>query len=135
MIIKGLDDREYTWNPTTSQSSGKKRSKLHNKAKDLLREVFPHDRILEELSLPGTKSGHRKSTLYADIFLPNRRMIIEVHGEQHYKYNSFFFNNKLEFYKARARDNDKKEWCRINNIELIELSYNEDIDEWRRKIQ
>lgn len=48
---------------------------------------------------------------------------------------AFFFKSKLDFYKAKARDSDKKEWCELNQIELIELNYNEDIDEWRTKIR
>lgn len=133
MIVKGLDDNEYKWNPSTSKSA--KRSKLHIKARELLRELFPHDRILEELSLPGSKTHRSNKPLRADLFLPNRRLIVEVHGEQHYKFNTFFFKTKLEFYQARARDNDKREWCRLNDIELVEFNYNEDIDDWRRKIQ
>jgi hypothetical protein len=135
MKIIGLDEKTYSWNPTSSQSSSKKKSKLHLKARALLKEIYPFDRILEELSLPGSKSEFRKTVLRADLFLPNRKIMVEVHGEQHYKFNTFFFKTKLEFYQAKARDNDKREWCRINDIDLIELNYNEDIDEWRRKIQ
>tara|TARA_B100001113_G_scaffold162334_1_gene132858 strand:+ start:501 stop:917 length:417 start_codon:yes stop_codon:yes gene_type:complete len=135
MNIVGLDDKNYNWNPAANQSDSQARSSLHVKARELLNELYPHDRILEEISLPGTKSMHRKSTLRADLFVPNRNLIVEVHGEQHYKFNSFFFKNKLSFYKAKARDSDKREWCRINSITLVEFNYNEDVDEWRRKIQ
>jgi len=134
MIIRGLDGKKYAWNPSNCEAETDKRSKLHIKAKEVLKEKYPFDRILEEVSLPGTKNDYRKSTLRADFFLPNRKLIVEVHGEQHHKFNSFFFRNKLEFYKAKARDSDKKNWCEINSIDLIELNYNEDIDEWRGKI-
>ncbi len=134
MNIMGLDGRSYSWNPSASQSESTRRSSLHNKAKILLDEIFTHDRILEEVSLPGSKNMHRKSVLRADFFIPNRNIMVEVHGEQHHKFNKFFFSNKLSFYKAQARDRDKKEWCDINSIKLIEFNYNEDIDEWRRKI-
>ena len=43
--------------------------------------------------------------------------------------------NKLSFYKAKARDSDKREWCEINNINLVEFNYDEDVDEWRRKVE
>jgi hypothetical protein len=135
MTIIGLDGKTYNWNPASSQAETNNRSSLHIKAKTLLSEVFKHDRILEEISLPGTKSEYRKTTLRGDLFIPNRKLLIEVHGEQHHKFNNFFFKNKLQFFKAKARDSDKKEWCKINDIEYIELNYNEDIDEWRRKIQ
>ena len=134
MNIIGLDGKNYSWIPTNAQCNGIK-SKLHLKAKKLLTEMYPNDRILEEVSLPGTKNSFRKTVLRADLFLPMRKLLIEVHGEQHHKFNNFFFRNKLEFYKAKARDNDKKAWCDLNDITLIELNYNEDIDEWRRKVQ
>ena len=135
MNIVGLDGKNYNWNPTVGQADTNKRSSLHIKARDLLNSLYPHDRVLEEVSLPGSKNMHRKSTLRLDLFLPNRNLAVEVHGEQHHKFNSFFFKNKLAFYKAKARDSDKRHWCELNSIMLIELNYNEDTDEWRRKVQ
>jgi hypothetical protein len=135
MKVTGLDGREHSWNPTGSQAKYSKRSSLHMKAKKLLDKIFPYDRILEEVSLAGTRTNRRRGTLRADFFIPNRRMLVEVHGEQHFKFNTFFFKDKLSFYKAKARDSEKREWCDINDIQLIEFNYNEDVDEWRRKIK
>ena len=134
MKIIGLDQQEYSWIPSNNIVDTEKRSGLHNKAKELLKEKYPNDRILEELVLPGTKTATRKSTLKADFFIPVRKLIIEVHGEQHTEFNNFFFKSKMDFYKAQARDRDKKQWCEINNFELIELFHNESIEEWRSKI-
>lgn len=134
MKIIGLDQQEYSWIPSNNTVDTEKRSGLHNKAKELLKERYPNDRILEELVLPGTKTATRKSTLKADFFIPVRKLIIEVHGEQHTEFNNFFFKSKMDFYKAQARDRDKKQWCEINNFELIELFHNESIEEWRSKI-
>ena len=134
MKIIGLDSQEYSWIPSNNIVDTEKRSGLHNKAKELLKERYPNDRILEELVLPGTKTATRKSTLKADFFIPVRKLIIEVHGEQHTEFNNFFFKSKMDFYKAQARDRDKKQWCEINNFELIELFHNESIEEWRGKI-
>lgn len=135
MKVIGLDGKEHSWNPISKEAKSSKRSKPHEKVKELLESIFPYDRIIEEVSLPGTKHQHRKSTLRADFFLPNRNLIVEIHGEQHYTFNRFFFKNKLEFFRAQARDRDKKEWCRLNDITLIELKHDEDIDEWRKKIE
>ena len=134
MKIIGLDQQEYSWIPSNNTVDTEKRSGLHKKAKELLKERYPNDRILEELVLPGTKTATRKSTLKADFFIPVRKLIIEVHGEQHTEFNNFFFKSKMDFYKAQARDRDKKQWCEINNFELIELFHNESIEEWRSKI-
>jgi hypothetical protein len=89
---------------------------------------------LEELILPGTKTSTRKSTLKADFFIPVRKLIVEVHGRQHTEFNNFFFANKMEFYKAQARDKDKKTWCELNELILIELFENESIEDWRDKL-
>ena len=135
MKVKGLDGKEYSWTPARNQARSKERSNLHDKAKKLLEEIFPFDRILEEVSLPGSKTSIRKSVLRADFVVPNRNLIVEVHGEQHFKYNSHFFKNKMNFYKAQARDKDKVEWCNLNDITFVALKYNEDIYEWRSKIE
>lgn len=133
--VTGLDARGYVWTPLSAAASKVNRSKLHEKAYKLLEEFYPYDTILEEVLLPGSKDQFGGRSLRADIFLPSRSIMIEVHGEQHYKFNKFFFKSKLDFYKAKARDSDKREWCDLNEIELIELNFNEDIDEWRTKIR
>lgn len=134
MNIVGLDGKDYTWIPSNNIVETTKRSGLHSKAKELLKERYPNDRILEELVLPGTKTGNRKSTLKADFFIPVRGLVVEVHGQQHTEFNNFFFANKMEFYKAQARDRDKKSWCELNNFTLIELFHDESIDQWKEKI-
>lgn len=134
MKIIGLDDKEYTWIPSNNLVNTEKRSGPHSRAKVLLKELYPNDRILEELILPGTKTSNRKSTLKADFFIPMRSLIIEVHGIQHSEFNNFFFKNKMEFYKAQARDRDKKRWCEINELELVELFDSESIEDWRNKL-
>lgn len=134
MKITGLDGKEYSWIPSNNIVDTEKRSNLHNQAFKLLKEKYPNDRILEELVLPGTKTENRRSVLKADFFIPVRNLIVEVHGNQHTEFNNFFFKNKMEFFKAQARDRDKKKWCELNQFTLIELFHNESIDEWRDKI-
>ena len=134
MKIQGLDGKEYSWIPSNNIVETEKRSGLHNKARQLLKERYPNDRILEELILPGTKTDNRKSTLKADFFIPTRSLIVEVHGSQHVEFNNFFFKDKMEFYKAQARDRDKKKWCELNQFAIIELFHNESTEEWKEKI-
>jgi len=131
MKVTGLDGRHYNWNPKTNNG---KRSKLHEKAKQLLNQCFPYDRILEEVSLPGTKNTTRSGTLRADFFIPNRNLVVEVHGQQHFKFNKFHFKDKLSFFRAQARDRDKLEWCRLNEFIIVVLNYDEKEDEWKKKI-
>ena len=36
---------------------------------------------------------------------------------------------------SKRRDKIKLEWCEINNINLIELKYSDNIDLWRQQIE
>ena len=134
MIVKGLDGKEYNWKPKGADACDEYKSKLHLGIRNLLKEIYPFDIILEEVSLPGTSKLKGKD-LIADFYIPNRLLIVEAHGEQHYKYNSFFYKNKFEFAKAKKRDMDKLQWCELNNIRVVSLSYSDKIDTWRNTIE
>lgn len=134
MKVFGLDGQEYSM-PLSNKTSRVKNSKLHIRARKIITELYPFDIIIEEVTLPGTKTTTRKSLLFADFFVAKARLVVEVQGEQHYKYVSHFHNNKLEFFKSQARDRDKQEWCEINGFKLVELPYMETDDEWRRRIE
>ena len=45
MNIKGLDGRDYSWHPSNCQAVCEDRSSLHNKAKELLEQIFPYDKF------------------------------------------------------------------------------------------
>lgn len=133
MIIVGLDNKEYDWKPRSSDCLENK-SGLHNKVREVLREIFPFDVIMEEVELIGSRTS-KKRELTADFYVPNRAIIVEAHGEQHYAYNSFFYKNKYEFLKAQTRDRDKEQWCLQNNIKYIALSYKDKPEKWREQIE
>ena len=135
MNILGLDGKNYSWNPSANQADTENRSSLHIKAKDLLNELFPHDRVLEEVSLPGSKTKYRNTVLRADFFIPNRNLIVEVHGEQHYKFIAHYHNNPLGFVRHKKRDREKQEWCVINGITLVELPFDESDEQWLNRLK
>ncbi len=131
MKVRGLDGREYPWNLTgrrVNADDRRPRSKLHLAARQLLTDKYPVSPILEEVPLPGSGS------LTADFYIPHRKMIVEVHGEQHYKYNKHFHGDKANFLAACKRDADKARWCEMNNILYVALPYSEDVDVWERII-
>lgn len=132
MKYLGLDGRQYTltFNSTIRGTC----SSYHLRARQLLKDMFPFDRIFEEIALPGVKSV-KNGQLYLDFLIPSKDLAIEVQGEQHSKYTPFFHDNKLDFGRAQFRDNRKREWCEMNNITLIELNFDEDDNEWRCKIE
>lgn len=138
MRVIGINGKEYVWNLSEYDifyDDKRKRSKYHIRARSLLKEIFNSYRILEEVKLPGSTEIHRRSVLYLDFFIPTINLAIEVHGQQHYDYNPFFHKSKADFLKSKARDEDKIDWCKLNNIKLITLKYSESEDEWRQRIK
>jgi hypothetical protein len=131
-MIKDLDGVAHPWHLTGNMSKGRtaNRSSLHLQARGLLASEFPTLQILEEVSI----QLRRSEILYLDFYLPLTRTCIEVHGEQHYKFVPFYHNNMLGFLKAQKRDKEKTEWCEINYIKQIILPYNENIDEWKKRL-
>ena len=131
MIVKGLDGKEYKLK--LKSKPRKNASKLHIRARELIKEIFPNDIIYEEILLIGSKKFNMKN-LYADFFIKTRKLVIEVHGKQHYEKVSHFHNSKLEFIQAKSRDARKIEWCNINDIIYIELPYGENNEQWADRI-
>jgi hypothetical protein len=132
MNIVDLDNNTKQWNLKgyISKATATNKSTYHIRARQLLHELFPTLQILEEVSIP----VRPKEVLYLDFYLPLIKTCVEVHGEQHYKFIPFYHTTKLNFLKAKKRDNEKKEWCEQNNITYVELPYNENLDDWTKKI-
>jgi hypothetical protein len=132
MLIRDLNGIEHNWNLTGYISKGRllNKSSLHLKAREIIIETFPTLQVLEEVPAPIRKS----ETLYLDFYLPLKRLCIEVHGEQHFKFIPFYHNNMLSFLKSQKRDRDKTEWCAINNINQIIFGFDEDSETWKNKI-
>lgn len=131
MTIKDLDGISHKWSLVGKiQNNRSNQSNLHKTACVLLKEIYPTLQILQEVDLPLRKN----QTLYLDFYIPLLRTAVEVHGEQHYKFVSHYHTNAMGFIKHQKRDKEKKEWCEINNINYIELPFNENIEEWRGRI-
>lgn len=63
-----------------------------------------------------------------DFYLPDYNIFIEYNGEQHYVPKEYF-GGELTFQKQINRDNLLREYCKENNIKLIEISYKDDIEQ------
>jgi hypothetical protein len=131
MKVIDLSGRQHNWNLTghiAEPSDLRPRSELHVRCRELLKRLFLNEPILEELCIPGEQ-------LYIDFFVARRKLIIEVNGEQHYKYIKHFHGNIAGFKNYKKNEERKKEWAKINNFRFVELSYMEDINEWERSIR
>lgn len=96
------------------------RSKMQKQVKDFLREFWSGCVVYEEFPVYGTR-------LKVDILNASRMQAVEVHGDQHIKFNKFFHSNSRENYlNSISRDTQKYEWLEANNFKVIEI-YQKDI--------
>jgi hypothetical protein len=67
--------------------------------------------------------------LFADLYFTYpHKIIIEVNGEQHYNYVSFFHKSMVDFEHGQLLDHLKREWCKINGFAYIEVDGREKFD-------
>lgn len=135
MKIRDLNGDIVDWKPkgeiVTAQDTRSSRSKLHLAARQILYDLFPTSHIIEEVSLP----IRRGVTQYFDFYVNNIKLAVEVNGQQHYKFSTLFHATAADFIAQKRRDQDKRDWCEQNRITLIELPYNEKIEEWQTRIE
>ncbi len=136
MKVTGLNGREYNLDLKKYMNNDRtKRSFYHLQAREIIQDIFHGYNILEEVKLPGSVKPAKKSVLYLDFLIPNVKIGVEVHGQQHFKYTPFFHKSKAGFLNAKARDRDKAEWCEVNDIELIVLRYDSSQEYWREQLE
>ena len=91
------------------------RSKMQKRVKDSLFDFWKGCVVYEEFPVYGTK-------LKVDILNASRMQAVEVHGDQHIKFNKFFHANSREIYlNSISRDAEKYEWLEANNFKVIEI--------------
>ena len=129
MKVIGLDGRKYNWNFAKHSAQSHNPSQLHQDVKKFLRENFGTTIIFEEVFLPGSNG------LRLDFYIPAFKIAIECQGEQHYIYNSYFHKEVIGFHKSILRDENKRKWCELNNILLIEIPYYLDQSKWSSLFQ
>ena len=97
------------------QWAGPSRSKMQKEVKTLLKPHWYSHVVFEEFPVAGTK-------MTLDFYNANKKVAIEVQGRQHTKYIPHFHGkNKANFLSQKRRDIQKKEFCRLNKIRLIEI--------------
>lgn len=122
MKFLDLSGRPHVFNFKKICKESSSPSGLHLSARKLLQAQFPSSSIYEEVMLLGTG-------LIADFFISDLKIMVEVHGEQHYKFVKRFHKTVGGFVASQKRDKMKQEWCEINDVIYIELPFN-CIDDW-----
>jgi hypothetical protein len=74
-----------------------------------------------------------KRHLPFDFYIPKLRVLVEFQGQQHYFPVDFCSKGKAhaakEFRAIRKHDGIKKHWAKKNGYELIEIKYDENVEE------
>tara|TARA_R110000765_G_scaffold223158_2_gene327303 strand:- start:2945 stop:3337 length:393 start_codon:yes stop_codon:yes gene_type:complete len=110
------DTRESKW-PVKSEAAC--RSKLQYKVGQIIKNKYPLDPVLEDVTLP-------RSRLSLDFFLPMRKLAVEVQGKQHKKFTPFFHKTKSSFDAQLKRDEEKEFFCQLNEIDLVYIDSEDD---------
>jgi hypothetical protein len=129
MYVIDLLGNRTRWKLSGEEIQGSK-SDPHLRAREVLKRLFFSAQILEEVSF----NPKPRQTLYFDFYLPSFKMAVEVQGKQHTEYVPFFHKNIINYGLAKTRDKDKKKWCQLNNIILVELPEDETNDDWTKRL-
>lgn len=70
--------------------------------------------------------------MFVDFYLPEYNTYIEYNGIQHYVPVDYM-GGQLQFEKQQRRDSELRQYCEHNNINLIEIRYDEDVWETLNK--
>jgi very-short-patch-repair endonuclease len=98
-------------------------SKLSDKVFELLKELFPHNRIKAEYYV-----NYKGKKLFFDFYVHELGLLIEVQGQQHTKFVKHFHGDKEVFLAQKNRDNLKIEYVQENQLlSLIRFNYNEKV--------
>lgn len=103
--------------PKCCQSKGEKQISLFLDGGKI--EYIPQYRL--------DSSQFTQSRINIDFYLPNYNTIIEYNGKQHYEIVDFgdkdWERATLKFERQSLRDKELREYCKNNNIKLIEIPY------------
>lgn len=95
--------------------AAKSRSNYQRQVKEFLKPYWLRQMVYEEFPVVGTK-------MTLDIVNLTKRIALEIQGEQHGEFNAFFHKGEVNnYWNQLGRDADKREWCELNNLRLVEI--------------
>ena len=84
--------------------------------------------MLQNLNIPFVRNYKvvYQDDIYFFDFLVDNKYFIEFDGEQHFGYRTTGWNNYANFINNRKRDNQKNNYCFLNQIPIIRIPYNKE---------
>lgn len=104
-------------------------SKLSDHTYKVIKEAFPHHRIMEECYV-----RYKGQRLFFDFFIKELDVFIECQGRQHDEYVEHFHGDREGFLAQKKRDNLKRAYCEECNIYLVEIREELDVEDLRKAI-
>jgi very-short-patch-repair endonuclease len=80
-------------------------SKIADDIHTCIKELFPYETIVLEHYV-----NYKNTRLFFDFYIKSLGVLIEVQGEQHYKFVKHFHSTIENFYGQKRRDNFKLEY-------------------------
>lgn len=108
---KNISNRKISWDK-------KSRSNIQFEVKQFLKKFWYYDLVFEEMPVLGTKMS-------LDLVNMTKKIVVEVHGQQHGKFIPFFHGNKNNYRRQLERDGKKEEWCQLNNLKYVDIYPND----------
>lgn len=125
MYLKCLKDN-YEWGVTyysfIKNDTGCSRC-LNSKGEKIILNYL-NDNIIIFFNQYKFKDCIYKKQLIFDFYLPDYNLCIEYDGIQHFKPFKYF-GGETSFNDIKIKDNIKTDYCNINNIKLIRITYKE----------
>lgn len=91
-------------------------SKGQDRIWDLLKQIYPKYNLIWEQPIKSINARF-------DIFVKELGIAIEIDGEQHNKFNTFFHKDMYALQRGVHKDRNKDSFCYENGIKLIRLNY------------
>ena len=92
-----------------------------SKGEELISAILKSNNILFEREK--TFNDLKHGLLRFDFYLPERNIIIEWDGLQHFEQVSYFQKTRKDFLKGQENDRRKNNYCLTNNIVLYRIPY------------
>ena len=102
------------------------RSKGENKVINFL--ISKNINYIEQYRINIDKGINPSGYAFIDFYLPEYNIFIEYNGQQHYIAKDKF-GGEIRFQQQLKRDQFVRDYCKNNQIKLIEIMYNENVND------